>query len=66
MEPKNVQLKNFINLRMGGFHASCIFITVIVKRFGAAGLKDLCFEATHWNKFSLKHDKRERQEITRL
>ena len=31
---------------MGGFHASCIFIAVIRKRFGAEGLKDLCIEAT--------------------
>ena len=46
LEPKNIQLKNFINLRMGGFHASCIFTAVIGKRFGAAGLEDLCIEAT--------------------
>ena len=46
MEPKNMQLKNFINLRMGGFHASYIFIAVIGKRFGTAGLKDFCIEAT--------------------
>ena len=46
MEPKNIQRKNFINLIMGGFHASCIFIAVIGKRFGTAGLKDLCIEAT--------------------
>ena len=45
MEPKNIQLKNFINLRMVGFDASCIFIAVIGKRFGAAGIKDLCIEA---------------------
>ena len=29
MELKNIQLKNFINLRMGGFHASCIFIVYL-------------------------------------
>ena len=46
MEPRNIQLKNFINLRMGGFHASCIFVAVIGKRFVAAGLKELCIEAT--------------------
>ena len=46
MEPKNIQLKNFINLRMGGFYASYIFIAVIGKHFAAAGLKDLCIEAT--------------------
>ena len=31
---------------MGGFHESCIFTAVIGKRFGAAGLEDLCIEAT--------------------
>ena len=46
MEPKNMQLKSFINLRIGGFHASCMLITVIGKRFGAAGLKDLWIKAT--------------------
>ena len=46
MEPKNIQLKNFINLRMVGFDASCIFIAVIGNRFGASGLKGLCIEAT--------------------
>ena len=30
---------------MGTFHASCIFIAVIGKRFGAAGLKVACIEA---------------------
>ena len=46
MEPKSMRLKNFTDLGMGGFHASFIFIAVIGKRFGAAGLKDLCIEAT--------------------
>ena len=41
MNPENIQLKDFINLRMGGFHASCIFIAVIGKRFGSAGLRDI-------------------------
>ena len=31
---------------MGGLHASCIFIAVIGKHLTAAGLKDLCIEAT--------------------
>ena len=31
---------------MGAFHASCIFTAVIGKRFGAAGLKDNCTEAS--------------------
>ena len=43
--PKNDQLRNFINLRMGGFHACGIFLAVIGKRFGAAGLRDLIIEA---------------------
>ena len=46
MKPKNIQLKNFINLRMGGFHTSYIFIAVTGKHFAAAGLKDLCIDAT--------------------
>ena len=46
MEPKNIHLKNFINLRMGGFHASCNFISVNGKRFRVTGLKDLFIEAT--------------------
>ena len=39
--PVNEELQSFINLRMGGFHACCIFISVIGKRFGAGGLKDI-------------------------
>ena len=42
----NLELRNFVNLRMGVFHASCIFIAVIGKRFGAAGLKDVYIEAS--------------------
>ena len=30
---------------MGAFHASCIFIAVISKRFGSAGLKDVIIAA---------------------
>ena len=43
--PSNLTLKNFINLRMGGFHACNVFLAVIGKRFGSAGLKDLMIEA---------------------
>ena len=43
--PTHIDLKRFINLRMGGFHACCIFIAVIGKRFGSAGLKDMILEA---------------------
>ena len=46
MDPLNLDLKSFINLRMGSFHASCIFIAVIGKRFGRAGLKNFCIEGT--------------------
>ena len=45
MYPKNEELKNVINLRMGGFHASCIFIEVIRRWFAATDLQDLCIEA---------------------
>ena len=41
----NADLKEFINLRMGGFHACGIFLAVIGKRFGSAGLHDLTVEA---------------------
>ena len=46
MDPRNLEPCNFVNLGMGAFHASCIFIAVIGKRFGAAGLKDICTEAS--------------------
>ena len=46
MDPRNLDLKIFINLQMGSFHVSCIFLTVIDERFGGAGLKDLCIEGT--------------------
>ena len=46
MDPRNLELCNFVNLRMGAFHASCIFIAVIGKQFGAAGLKDVCIETS--------------------
>ena len=38
MDPKNEKLKSFINLRIGGFHTSCIYISVIGKRFAARSL----------------------------
>ena len=44
VNPINQDLHNFINLRMGGFHACCIFLAVIAKRFSAAGLKDVIIE----------------------
>ena len=44
-DTKNDQLRDFINLRMGGFHACGIFLAVIGKRFGSAGIRDLIIEA---------------------
>ena len=43
--PINDGIRDFINLRMGGFHAIGIFIAVIGKRFGSAGLRDLIIES---------------------
>ena len=45
MKKGNESLRDFINLRMGGFHACCIFLSVIGKRFADAGLKDLIIES---------------------
>ena len=45
VNPVNAELNDFIVLRMGAFHTSCIFITVIGKRFADAGLRDLIIEA---------------------
>ena len=43
--PHHADLQEFVNLRMGGFHACGIFIAVIGKRFAAAGLKDILIES---------------------
>ena len=43
--PKNANMRDAINLRMGGFHACGIFLVVIGKRFASAGLHDLIIEA---------------------
>eukprot|EP00794_Sanderia_malayensis_P021368 gene21368-23448_t len=45
MMPQHLELRNFIILRMGAFHTSCIFLAVIGKRFGDAGLRDIIIEA---------------------
>ena len=45
LREENLELHHFINLRMGGFHATCIFLGVIGKRFGDGGLRDLAVEA---------------------
>ena len=44
LKEENSLLKEFINLRMGDFHSICIFLGVLGKRFGDAGLKDLVVE----------------------
>ena len=42
----NESLKEFINLRINGFHAMCIFMAVIGKIYGDAGLRDLLIESS--------------------
>ena len=46
LNPRYIDLKRFIVLRVGAFHTMCIFIAVIGKRFGDAGLLDIVIE---WN-----------------
>ena len=41
LNPKYVNLKKIIVLRLEAFHTSCIFMAVIGKRFGDAGLRDI-------------------------
>lgn len=45
MNPRYIDLKKFVVLRLGGFHTMCVFIAVIGKRFGDAGLRDIVIEA---------------------
>ena len=44
MDDRHTNLRDFINLRMGGFHATCVFLGVTGKPFCNAGLKDLIVE----------------------
>ena len=44
MHDRHIDLRDFIKLKMGGFHATCVFLDVISKRFSDAGLKDLIVE----------------------
>ena len=44
MDDRQIDLRDLINLRMGGFHATCVFLGVIAKCFGDAGLNDLIVE----------------------
>ena len=43
--PANKDLQSFINLRMGPFHAYCIYLPVLGKRFGSTGLREITVEA---------------------
>ena len=45
MEEQHSDLRDFINFRMSGFHATCVFLGVIGKQFGDVGLKDVMVEA---------------------
>ena len=53
--PVNSSLKNAINLRMGGFYAKCIFMSVISKRFLDGGLKNLVIEARLLEEVQYQH-----------
>ena len=45
MEERHSDFKDLINLRIGGFHAACVFLEVTKQQFGDAGLKDVMVEA---------------------
>ena len=45
MNPRYIDLKDLIVLRLGAFHTMCIFIAVIGKRFGDGGLRDIIVES---------------------
>ena len=45
MEEQISDLRDFINLRMGDFHATCVYSGVIGKQFSDAGLKDVMVKA---------------------
>ena len=45
MNPRYIDLKQFVVLRLGFFHTMFIFIAVIGKRFADAGLRDIVIEA---------------------
>ena len=54
MNPINIDKKKFIIIRMGAFHTSCIFLSIIGKRFGDAGLRDLIIESNIIGKGSVE------------
>ena len=39
MNERRSDLRSFLNLLLGGFHTTCIFLGVIGKRFADAGLR---------------------------
>ena len=41
---RHPDLRDFINLRTGGFHATCVFLGATGKQFSDAGLKDVMVE----------------------
>ena len=43
--PANKDLQSFNNLRMGPFHPCCIYLAVLGKRFGSAGLTEIVVKA---------------------
>ena len=43
--PANKDLQSFIHLWMGSFYACCIYLAVLGKRFGSAGLREIIVEA---------------------
>lgn len=45
INPRYIDLKRFVVLRVGAFHIMCIFIAVIGKRFGDAVLRDIVIES---------------------
>ncbi len=48
--PKHQDLKDFIVLRMGAFHTTCTFLSVIGERFSDAGLWDIIVEVNSLGK----------------
>ena len=40
-----MKVSKFKNLRMGGFHAMCVFMVVIGNMYDDAGLRDLLIES---------------------
>ena len=45
MSERKIHIRSFINLRMCGFYATLLFLSVIGKRFVDGGLKDLVVES---------------------